>query len=58
MREHFDEEFSLEQMEQETEAMLRLRYLTPETAQFARTVKKMFALIGGLLLHLASEAVF
>lgn len=37
MREHFDEEFSLEQMEQETEAMLRLRYLTPEMAQFART---------------------
>ena len=37
MREHFEEEFSLEQMEQETEAMLRLRYLTPETATFSRT---------------------
>ena len=37
MREHFEEEFSLEQMEQETEAMLRLRYLTPETASFSRT---------------------
>lgn len=37
MREHFEEEFSLEQMEKETEAMLRLRYLTPETATFART---------------------
>ena len=37
MRDHFEEEFSLEQMEQETEAMLRLRYLTPETATFART---------------------
>ena len=37
MREHFEEEFSLEQMEQETEAMLRLRYLSPETATFART---------------------
>ena len=37
MRDHFEEEFSLEQMEQETEAMLRLRYLTPETATFSRT---------------------
>ena len=37
MRDHFEEEFSLEQMEQETEAMLRLRYLTPETAVFSRT---------------------
>lgn len=37
MRDHFEEEFSLEQMEQETEAMLRLRYLTPETAAFTRT---------------------
>ena len=37
MRDHFEEEFSLEQMEQETEAMLRLRYLTPETATFFRT---------------------
>lgn len=37
MREDFQEEFSLEQMKQETEAMLRLRYLTPETAVFART---------------------
>lgn len=31
------EEFNLGQMEEETEAMLRLRYLTPETAAFART---------------------
>ena len=37
MRDHFEEEFSLEQMEQETEAMLRLRYLTPKTATFSRT---------------------
>ncbi|MDD6035380.1 MAG: DUF1854 domain-containing protein [Lachnospiraceae bacterium] len=37
MREEMNEEFSLEQMEQETEAMLRLRYLTPENAAFART---------------------
>jgi len=37
MSDHFEEEFSLEQMEQETEAMLRLRYLTPENAEFART---------------------
>lgn len=37
MREDFSEEFSLEQMEQETEAMLRLRYLTPETAKFSKT---------------------
>jgi hypothetical protein len=37
VRDHFEEEFSLEQMEQETEAMLRLRYLTPETATFSRT---------------------
>ncbi|MDD5900500.1 MAG: DUF1854 domain-containing protein [Lachnospiraceae bacterium] len=37
MREERNEEFSLEQMEQETEAMLRLRYLTPENAAFART---------------------
>ena len=37
MSDHFEEEFSLEQMEQETEAMLRLRYLTPENAAFART---------------------
>ena len=37
MRNHFEEEFSLEQMEQETEAMLRLRYLSPETATFTRT---------------------
>ncbi len=37
MRDHFEEEFSLEQMEQETEAMLRLRYLTPEMAAFTRT---------------------
>ncbi len=31
------EEFDLEQMEKETEEMLRLRYLTPEEAVFART---------------------
>jgi hypothetical protein len=37
VREHYEEEFSLEQMEQETEAMLRLRYLTPEIATFSRT---------------------
>lgn len=31
------EEFNLEQMEQETEAMLQLRYLTPQEAVFAKT---------------------
>ncbi|MCH5273076.1 MAG: DUF1854 domain-containing protein [Lachnospiraceae bacterium] len=31
------EEFDLEQMEKETEAMLRLRYLTPDTAVFTKT---------------------
>lgn len=31
------EEFNLEQMEKETEAMLRLRYLTPENAVFTKT---------------------
>lgn len=31
------EEFNLEQMEKETEAMLRLRYLTPDTAVFTKT---------------------
>lgn len=32
-----DEEFDLEKMEQETEEMLRLRYITRENAEFART---------------------
>ena len=32
-----DEEFNLEQMEAETDAMLRLRYLNEENATFART---------------------
>lgn len=32
-----DEEFNLEQMEAETEAMLRLRFLTDENAKFSRT---------------------
>ena len=32
-----DEEFDLAQMEVETEAMLRLRYLNAENATFART---------------------
>lgn len=31
------EEFNLEQMEKETEAMLRLRYLTPQEAVFTKT---------------------
>ncbi|MBO4324902.1 MAG: DUF1854 domain-containing protein [Lachnospiraceae bacterium] len=32
-----DEEFNLEQMEAETEQMLRLRYITKDNAEFART---------------------
>lgn len=32
-----EEEFDLEKMEQETEEMLRLRYITRENAEFART---------------------
>lgn len=32
-----EEEFNLEKMEQETEEMLRLRYITRENAEFART---------------------
>ena len=33
----FEEEFNLEQMEKETEEMLRMRYITKANAEFKRT---------------------
>lgn len=41
------EEFKLEQMEKETEEMLKLRYLTPENAVFTKTQGGFVSLVSG-----------